>query len=473
MKFERLNENNGKVSRVFLCGLITGVGLLIIFNLFLTKAKYKVVDSAKLVNSTINYSSADLNVIAMYKNDGEKDELIKEVPKGYYDIDNEKSYCIVGNNKEDKITNNMEYTGNSVKIDINKKGTKCYVYFIPEAANTLANLGIKEEIKEGKIEFTGIATESDSGLFSGEDDYGTTYYYRGIVNNNWVKIGEEYWRIIRINGNGTIRLIYNGKTTSQTGEETLAKTNVAFNETINDNKYVGFMYGTNSTSYEAAHKNEIKSNILTEIEKWYSTNDNLKKYIQYLDEATGFCGDRSKVTGEISEEEFTYTNLGYGTSSTIYGAYHRLLDNNDTTHWGNTQKPTFKCGIDPSNVDTLNKDYLERDLYTTKSEEGIGNGALQYPIGLITADEAIFAGNFIGKESYTNWLCNKQNYWTLSPRDLIGNNVVVFYIYVNGSLASGIVNNNRSIGLRPVINLKKDLEFKGNGTTSSPFEIIE
>ena len=407
MKFEKLNENNGKVSRVFLYGLITGVALLIVSNLFLTKAKYKVVDSAKLVNSTINYSSADLNVIAMYKNDGEKDELIKEVPKGYYDIDNEKSYCIVGNNKEDKITNNMEYTGNSVKIDINKKGTKCYVYFIPEAANTLANLGIKEEIKEGKIEFTGIATESDSGLFSGEDDYGTTYYYRGIVNNNWIQLGNTYWRIIRINGNGTIRLIYSGTDSPKTtGSETTINDGaiVKFNEQNDDNKYVGFMYGgstkeASSTSYEEAHENKYKSTILESIEKWYK-DSKLDNYSDLLDGSTGFCGDRS-----IAKENETWwtndTKKGYGKEKTAYGAFNRFITIQNS--WKAKQTPTLKCN-NSSN-----------DLYTTSIEQGKGNGALTYPIGLITADEVIYAGGFGGKENRDFYLYNEKNYWTMTP----------------------------------------------------------
>ena len=130
MKYEKLSESNGKSRKMFLCGLIVGVGLLVIFNLFLTKAKYKVVDSTKLVNSIINYSSADLNVIAMYKKEEDTSdyEPIETIPEGNYDIDNEKSYCVIPNNEEhikDKIT----YDGKEVNIKINKKGTKCYVYF--------------------------------------------------------------------------------------------------------------------------------------------------------------------------------------------------------------------------------------------------------------------------------------------------------------------------------------------------------
>ncbi len=475
MKFEKLSESNGKSRKMFLYGFLMCAVLLIIINMFLTKAKYKVVDSAKLVNSTINYSNADLNVIAMYKNDGHGNETIDTIPKGNYELSNE-SYCVVGNNKE-RLTNNISFDKVKVSIDITQKGTKCYLYFnrIFTPEETLANLGIKELPKKGATEFTKIATKEDSGLFSGEDDYGTTYYYRGIVDNNWVKIGEEYWRIIRINGNGTIRLIYNGKTTNATGEETLAKTGVTFNTKCVDNKYVGFMYGTNSTSYEEAHKNEEKSNILTEIENWYineATGQDLKKYEKYLDGATGFCGDRTKVEGAITDANGTFTNLGFGNSRTMYGAYHRFLDNNDTTHWGNTQNPTFKCGIDPSNKDTLNEEYLKRDLYTTSNEEGIGNGVLRYPIGLITADEVVFAGGFSGTTNDTYWLYTGENYWTMSPEHVwINDKARIFRVGDNGLLGHDYVDN--TLGVRPVINLKADTQFEpnGDGSTDHPFTV--
>ena len=53
--------------------------------------------------------------------------------------------------------------------------------------------------------FSKVATTNE-GMFAAIDSQGTSYYFRGAVNNNWIKYGKDssnkdiYWRIIRING---------------------------------------------------------------------------------------------------------------------------------------------------------------------------------------------------------------------------------------------------------------------------------
>lgn len=53
-----------------------------------------------------------------------------------------------------------------------------------------------------------VAT-SNEGLISMEDNKGTSYYFRGNVDNNYVMIGDLTFRIVRINGDGTIRIVLN------------------------------------------------------------------------------------------------------------------------------------------------------------------------------------------------------------------------------------------------------------------------
>ena len=50
------------------------------------------------------------------------------------------------------------------------------------------------------------------GMYADNDDDGKTYYYRGSVAGNYVKFAGFYWRVIRVNGDGTVRLIYDGTT---------------------------------------------------------------------------------------------------------------------------------------------------------------------------------------------------------------------------------------------------------------------
>ncbi|MDD2208565.1 MAG: hypothetical protein PHU45_04360, partial [Bacilli bacterium] len=109
------------------------------------------------------------------------------------------------------------------------------------------------EEKDGP-DFSKISTSEDTGLYSAEDEYGTSYYYRGEkteLNNNLIWGGFQ-WKIVRINGDGSIRLLYNGTEAqfntngevNDTGEATQIEGTHAWNETnYNDAKYVGYMYG--------------------------------------------------------------------------------------------------------------------------------------------------------------------------------------------------------------------------------------
>ena len=87
-----------------------------------------------------------------------------------------------------------------------------------------------------------VSNLSDKGLYKTVDDYGDTYYYRGKVDNNYVSFAGFIWRIVRINGDGSIRLIYSGTSTSDIGSKTSIGTSV-FNSDPYDSAYVGYMYG--------------------------------------------------------------------------------------------------------------------------------------------------------------------------------------------------------------------------------------
>ncbi len=467
MKYEKLDINSGSKYKWLLCGLIMGVLLIIIINLIFSYAKYKSVDSVKLASGTINYESADLNVIAMYKNDGDGDISMDTIPaEGNYELSNE-SYCIVGGNKENKIRDVFEYKDNKVYIAIDQKGTKCYVYFEKvktPSEKTLANLNLKSLGKASRfddIACSGCAIDVN-GVYEADDDYGTSYYFRGSVSNNWVKFGKKgsndiYWRIIRINGNGTIRLIYAGETgslgSSSTGKN--AVDSKAYNSSYDDNKYVGFMYGSVSTpteKYGDAHKNEIKSDILNELETWWGTT-NLGDLLGKIDGATGFCNDRQSYNGSSSTSTPDISTKGYGKVETYYGPSIRAYQ---------TFQPTFKCAL------------KSQDLFTLSTDRGDGNGALDKPIGLITADEVMYAGDCTGKVNNGYWLYTNQYYWTMSPYSFNGSYAYVFVVLNNGGLNYDRVSYT-TLGVRPVINLKANTKFKTtdglDGTYQHPYEV--
>lgn len=283
--------------------------------------------------------------------------------------------------------------------------------------------------------FSQVAT-TDEGMFSAPDNDGTSCYFRGAVTNNYVKFANFWWRIIRVNGNGSVRLIYDGTTAHANGASTDRRIGKSvFNTNRYNNAYVGYMYGTpGSTTYEATHANVNNSTIKTMLDDWYESN--LSNYTNYIDIGAGFWGDRTLSRGS-----------GTGTSSTDYGARYRLYTN---------KTPTFE------------RSDKDSDLYTV-GESNKGNKALTYPIGLITADEVAYAGGVWDTNNTSYYLYTNGAYWTLSPSYFFRGSAGMFIVYSDGSLSGKYVDD--SCDVRPVINLRGDLSVTGTGTSADPYEV--
>ena len=221
MKFEVLKRSYLK--RNLIIGIII-VGIISAIVLNFTKAKYRTTQSIPLVSGTINYTKPDLNVVAMYQeNENGEYESINKVPTSGYALNEEESYCEVNGIKDSSIT--MNYNNNVVNIGIKEKGTKCYLYFDKQS-------GVKDIILSNydtiltRENFDSTITNTTTGTIykskdsSQYDDYGEVYYFAGNPTDNWVKFAGFYWRIIRINGDGSIRMIYQGTSANMTGAET-------------------------------------------------------------------------------------------------------------------------------------------------------------------------------------------------------------------------------------------------------------
>ena len=107
------------------------------------------------------------------------------------------------------------------------------------------------------------------------------------------------------------------------------------------------------------------------------------------------------------------------------------------------------------------------DIYTTM-DSSTGNKALTYPIGLISADEAMFVGIPWSGSNQNNYLYTGQSYWTMSPHRF-SSGAGVFYVYSGGGLKYTDVD--YPLGVRPVINIRADVELTGSGTTNDPFKL--
>ena len=453
MEIEVLKKSNVKRN------IIIGVFVVLIISaivLNFTRARYRVTDSVPLINSEINYKVPDLNMVSLYVANEEGDYIEADIiPSSGYTLNTEQSYCGQSNNgeivRDDTVS--IVYENGSISVNnITRKGTKCYLYF-NETFDKIILADNPTIDNSRNSEITGPLTENTTGtLFTAEDNDGTSYIFAGDVDNNWVSFAGFYWRIIRINGDGSIRMIYSGDSSSgpvETGESTQIGTS-AFNEQANDNAYVGYMYGTpGSSTYEETHANINDSTIKTVLDTWYE--ENLLSYSNYISTEAGFCNDRSvNTTDEIWWNGDT--KLGYGTNTTAYGAYGRLVLNGIFRNY-----PILSLKCSETN-----------DLFTI-SKSNKGNYELTYSAGLITSDEVVLAGGFGGVANESYYLYTGEYYWTMSPYflDTI-DGVSLFRISSSGNLYNSYLNN--VWGVRPVINLDKNVTLSsGNGTINSPY----
>ncbi|UKI28834.1 MAG: hypothetical protein L6V78_00135 [Clostridium sp.] len=213
-----------------------------------------------------------------------------------------------------------------------------------------------------------VSTASEALLASTPDDYGTSYYFRGAVKNNYVEFANKCWRIVRVSGDGSVKLILHNDNTAKAANPCSSANNSttaafarysgttyksAFNTNTDDNAYVGFMYGTpGSSTYADTHANTNKSTILTNLETWY--NNNLKTYESVIDDNV-WCNDKTNVTDTTYKPLWADVNglgLGYGKNVTYYGATKRLVSTSDSA--GGTG-PSLKCNGELSKINSKSR----------------------------------------------------------------------------------------------------------------------
>ena len=253
-----------------------------------------------------------------------------------------------------------------------------------------------------------------------------------------------YWRIIRINENGSIRMLYSGTSPNTTeGYVELS----AFNESNNDPMYVGYMYGTSGSlanNRSDYHISKIQHSIYY---GWYAKFLRFRTIFVNTDDNL-YCNDKS-----------VYNDLYSMNNAFNYGVYTRL--NNFT--------PTYLCGGNGTGglFETTQADY---DL-TDK-------------IGLMTADEIVFAGGSINSgltnpyawyytNSEGNSITNNSSWWTMSPSKWDGTKANVWIVDGNGKLDEN-GNVSTSYAVRPVISVYSDVYvMSGNGTPENPYILFD
>ena len=358
----------------------------------------------------------------------------------------------------------------------------------------LADNGGKTAIEaKAAPSFASIET-GNKGMYSYTEGTGKTYYYRGAVDNNWVKYGkfkedqivyrgfyadnstdeiwfdgnsspkyidyptlaecqagvptsgnisypstynykckavtyahkgdDMYWRIIRVDKDNKIKMIYAGsKAPSENAKVAItgANTNMgftAYNNDYNHAEYVGFQYTTGSQRGTTTN-----STIKTYLDNWYTKyfNENVStsRFIK-----TTFCNDRNTSS--------TWASTG---SRVDYAPYTRLS--------ADTPTPTFECNT--------------ADVVTNN-------------LGLITADEIVLAGGKLGTDNSAFYLNNNMAYWAGSPSRFYDSNSYVFGLYPISGLNYGNVYS-RYFAARGVVSLSSESKLLGSGTYNDVYTV--
>ena len=171
------------------------------------------------------------------------------------------------------VSNN---TNTSFKINVEKIDDVPEYFYM-----TILN---QNEIKEPTTAVGEEISRENEGLIASQDDDGTTYYFRGATSNNYVSFANLMWRIIRINGDGSVRLI------------------------LNDVADLLVNYNAEAENYEDLEETDI----------YASLNDYYESYLSNYDSYianTRFCSESGKT-------------------DQTYNAYTRIVTN---------QIPTFNC----------------------------------------------------------------------------------------------------------------------------------
>ena len=391
-----------------------------------------------------------------------------------------------------------------------------------EATTDTAKTNIKVK---GTPDFSQVAT-TDEGLYMAEDDEGESYYYRGAVKNNYVSFAGFIWRIIRRNGDGSIRMIYSGKSTADTGDDTMIGYS-KFNDKYWDPTYVGYKYNedfslheSNGTTGYDYFTNTTKYNFGT----GYTFDEATKKFI--------LTGDIKQLTWSDNHDEIVNNQL-YSCLNTSCNVVYKIVGYNSVAEmkvqpisYSSNSLVTAQTNTTDSPIKTKLDSWYKTNLtsYTSKladetfcSDRSITSGSgylttpttfygaynrlqdrktsslkcsgdndkfkmsnesakLNYPVALITADEVAMAG---GRAYYNGayspnsnyYLYNGKYFWSLSPSHFDSNysSAYVWYVMPSGSLSPWYYVA-YSFGVRPVINLRANtLITKGDGSFLNPF----
>ena len=342
-----------------------------------------------------------------------------------------------------------DYSINKAWMEELKPNDKCTIDFTDNSfvKGTLAYKMLEDNpARETRTDFSTTFTENTTGtiyMTTEKNVHNTTdttvYYYAGNTTNNWVYFAGFYWRIIRTNADGSVRLLYHGTSTDTTSAYIGSS---AFNSSYDHPRFVGYKYGTTG-SLDNIRTNNTDSTIKGVIDTWYSNN--LANYSSYLSITAVFCNDRNLQSGS-----------SYSDSSSFNFAVNGRLYTSKT--------PTYDCTN-------------EYDAFSSSSDNT--KAKLTYPIALMTADEIVYAGGIYGLNNASAWYylnsasgssTGSNWWWLLSPRYWTSNIPIVLFVHNSSNLGKIESRVDNAKLVRPVVSVNSNFVVKsGDGTASDPY----
>ena len=360
----------------------------------------------------------------------------KVVANSYY-LNQEDGYFILENPSETK-----NYDASDIgKYTCNNSSNMCtQMYRINNITETTLDNADIYTLNENSNEVTSgytytsrptSTTKSASGLYKAADDDGDSYYFRGSIPNNYVSFANQTWRIVRVNGDGSIRLINSAfiGTSNFNNDRNMAGTaGYTYDNESNCTKDSPCIsdYNSDTTTF-TNNKVETDSTIKTYLENWYINN--LKDYDDKIS-LSNFCNDTS------------FADNTDASGARCYKAYDRIVVDHNLS---------LKCPDTTENY----------------------GGSYKLKIGLLSADELNYAG-FVFRQN-TKTTATNANYLYVSTGNWWHTMTPYYKTVGYRGYTSYFSNNNlySVIKVRPVINLKSDIQITGgDGSKSNPY-IVE
>lgn len=417
----------------------------------------------------------------------------KDIPKGDYTLNYEKSYC-----KNNGVIG--DYDNTLGKVSFSFVGTdSCFLYFdysngkigyqkiLLDNGLGATNVEIaKTNIEnKGTPDFSKIA-DTDEGMYAMDDNYTLdggmkSYYYRGAISNNWLKYGKYikdvyyydtnelyetcpdgkncnkiasagddiYWRIVRINGDGSIRILWSGK------DAPTESTKVVKLDTNNEEYTHSLLFEHMNSSFDNKLTNYIFDNFASTYTNIFDTNIVVN---------SNFCQPTKmfndiEMTSEAQDQDDDDPGgvCGFIQPFYIFPLASRLYNNN----------PVFAC-------------QNNEEIVSSKSSGLIGDEIIT--AGLNVKFNLNIVSDYDGNGYYTTLikgLDENKNFYLYNGENYLSSTLFTFGECSAMPYDYAVVTNNGSFGysatgvhLRPVISLSPSVKLSGNGTWNNVYEVV-